>query len=152
MHDVIGRTNPEHICFIGVIVTCMDADTFQTVAERVLNELPAQFCTMMENVVIVIEDFASEQVLDALNASSPYSLLGLYEGIPITERDAVDSGLLPDLIHLYRIPILTLQQRSGEAIESCIRDVLIHEIGHYFGFSDAQMEAFEEESAARRLS
>lgn len=121
----------------------MDAELFRITAENILDEMPVRFRREMENVVIVIEDFASGKILETMQISSPYSLLGLYEGIPITERDAVDSGLLPDLIHLYRLPILTKQQQSGQSIEACIRDVLIHEVGHYFGFSDAQMDAFE---------
>ena len=121
----------------------MDAEQFQISAEGILDELPARFRNMLENVVIVIDDFASDQVLNAMGADSPYSLLGLYEGVPITERGAVESGVLPDLIHLYRIPILTMQQRSEKSVEACIRDVMIHEIGHHFGFSDAQMAVIE---------
>ncbi|ATX78922.1 putative Zn-dependent protease, minimal metalloprotease (MMP)-like domain [Mariprofundus aestuarium] len=123
----------------------MDAQLFQSTAERLLDELPLRFRKVLENVVIVIEDFASEEVLVSMRATSPYELLGLYEGWPITEREAVDSGNLPDMIHLYRKPILAMWQASGESIESCIQDVLIHEIGHHFGFSDAQMDAIEVE-------
>jgi len=121
----------------------MDAETFRTTAEHALNELPVRFRNLMENVVIVIEDFASEQVLESMRISSPFSLLGLYEGCPITERNAVGSGSLPDMIYLYRLPILAMQQQSDQTVEACVRDVLIHEVGHHFGFSDAQMDAIE---------
>ncbi|ATX82626.1 putative Zn-dependent protease, minimal metalloprotease (MMP)-like domain [Mariprofundus ferrinatatus] len=126
----------------------MDAEQFQAAAEKLLNQLPARFRKAMENVVIVVDDFASSRVLKEMHADSPYDLLGLYEGHPITEREAVDSGMLPDMIHLYRLPILAMQRDSGLSVESCIYDVLIHEIGHYFGFSDAQMEVIEAERGA----
>lgn len=130
----------------------MDEETFRAIAEDIFNALPAGFLKLMQNVVVVIEDFAPEQQLVAMDIGSPYHLLGLYEGRPITEREAVDSGQLPDFIHLYRLPIMAMQQRTGEAIEACISDVLIHEIGHYFGFSDAQREAIEaEQSGGRKM-
>jgi len=128
----------------------MDEDAFRSTAEEIFNALPGSVLTLMQNVVVVVEDFAAEELLASMDISSPYHLLGLYEGHPITERGAVDSGLLPDLIHLYRIPILALQQRSGESIKSCISDVLIHEVGHYFGFSDAQMARIEAEQHGER--
>ncbi|NWF38188.1 metallopeptidase family protein [Mariprofundus sp. NF] len=128
----------------------MDEEAFRVMAEDIFNALPASFLKLMQNVVIVIEDFAPEHQLVAMDISSPYHLLGLYEGRPITEREAVDSGMLPDFIHLYRAPILAMQQRTGQSIEVCIGDVLIHEIGHYFGFSDAQMELIEAEQFGGR--
>ena len=128
----------------------MDEEAFRVMAEDIFNALPASFLKLMQNVVIVIEDFASEQLLISMDISSPYHLLGLYEGRPITEREAVDSGMLPDFIHLYRLPILAMQQRTGQTVEACIGDVLIHEIGHYFGFSDAQMELIEAEQFGGR--
>lgn len=129
----------------------MDAETFRQTAEQILNELPIRFRRLMENVVIVVEDVASEQVLASMGAA-PDELLGLYEGCPITERDAVASGLLPDMIHLYRKPILAMRQQSGRSVEYCIRDVLIHEVGHHFGFSDAQMAVIESVAEQEVLS
>jgi len=126
----------------------MDADTFHLTAERTFNALPVRFLKAMENVVVVTDEFADAAVLAEMGIDSPWGLLGLYEGHPITEREAVDSGTLPDLIHLYRQPILAEARNTGMTPEACMRDTLIHEIGHYFGFSDAQMALFERQACA----
>jgi predicted Zn-dependent protease with MMP-like domain len=128
----------------------MDTETFRFTAERILNALPGKFLKSLENVVIVIEDFAAVETLHEMQADSPFELLGLYEGRPVTEREAVSSGALPDMIHLYRRPILAMCDQSGEDVDHCIRHVLIHEIGHHFGYSDAEMEAMESSAEAAR--
>jgi len=125
----------------------MDAEQFRLTAEDALNHLPEKFRLAMENVVIVTEDFAARSVLQQMHADSPYDLLGLYVGRPVTEREAVDSGALPDMIYLYRQPILAESHHRGESPEICIAEVLMHEIGHYFGFSDADMEKIERQSS-----
>jgi len=119
----------------------MDAEQFRLSAEKALNKLPAKFRLAMEHVVIVTEEFADDDVLRQMQADSPYDLLGLYEGRSDAGRDVSDSGALPDMIHLYRQPILTACRESGESPEQCVADVLIHEVGHYFGFSDDDMAA-----------
>jgi len=121
----------------------MDAECFRLTAEQVFNELPAEFRQLMENVVVVTDDFAADDILASMGVESPFELLGLYEGVPITERGAVASGSLPDMISLYRLPILMMQAERGGSLITCIRSVLIHEIGHHFGFSDAEMGKFE---------
>jgi len=125
----------------------MDAEQFRLTAEDALNHLPEKFRLAMENVVIVTEDFAQPAVLQQMHVDSPYGLLGLYVGRPVTEREAVDSGALPDMIYLYRQPILAESRHRAESPEVCIAEVLMHEIGHYFGFSDAEMEKIEHRSA-----
>ncbi len=126
----------------------MNSEQFRCAAEQLFNELPAEFRRLMENVVIITDDFATDEVLTSMQIESRYELLGLYEGLPITERQSVESGVLPDMIHLYRKPILAMQAESGECLSTCIRDVLVHEIGHHFGFSDAQMHAIERKRAS----
>jgi predicted Zn-dependent protease with MMP-like domain len=121
----------------------MNAEEFRFVAEQALNDLPENFRLAMENVVIVTEDLPATETLQEMSAQSPFELLGLYEGRPVTEREATSSGTLPDMIHLYRKPILAMCKETGENIDHCIRHVLIHEIGHYFGYSDAEMDAIE---------
>ncbi|MDQ6981933.1 MAG: metallopeptidase family protein [Mariprofundus sp.] len=121
----------------------MNAEEFRLTAEKTLNSLPARFRLAMENVVIVTEAFADDDVLKEMQADSPYELLGLYEGRSFMERSARDSGALPDMIHLYRQPILAVCRDSGKSPDQCIAEVLMHEVGHYFGFSDAEMDMIE---------
>jgi len=108
-----------------------------------LNALPERFRLAMENVVIVVEDRADVEVMRSMQLDSPYDLLGLYEGHPLTVREGGGGGSLPDMIRLYREPILCMSRQTDEPVGDCIADVLIHEVGHYFGFSDAEMEEIE---------
>lgn len=121
----------------------MNADEFRLVAEQALNALPERFRLALENVVMVTEDFPTAEICSQMRLETPFELLGLYDGSPVTERPAVSSGSLPDMIYLYRQPILTACRETGEAVEHCIRHVLVHEIGHHFGYSDAEMERIE---------
>jgi len=121
----------------------MNADEFRQTAEQELNRLPAVFRMAMENVVIITDDFPTVGTLHDMKAATPFDLLGLYQGWPLTERDGVSSGQMPDVIHLYRRPILMFCRESGEDVRHAIRHVLIHELGHYFGYSDEEMEEIE---------
>jgi predicted Zn-dependent protease with MMP-like domain len=121
----------------------MNVEEFRLVAEQALNDLPENFRLAMENVVIVADDFPAAETMREMNVQSPFELLGLYEGRPVTEREVMSSGTLPDMIHLYRKPILAMCTETGEDINHCIRHVLVHEIGHYFGYSDVEMDAIE---------
>jgi predicted Zn-dependent protease with MMP-like domain len=127
----------------------MNAEEFRLTAEKALNLLPVRFRLAMENVVVVTEEFADDDVLRKMHADSPYDLLGLYEGVSLIERSASDSGALPDMIYLYRRPILAACRGSGQSPDQCIVEVLMHEIGHYFGFSDAEMNLIEQCSGTR---
>lgn len=129
-----------------VTIARMDAEQFRLSAEKALNHLPAKFRLAMEHVVIVTEEFADDDVLRQMQADSPYDLLGLYEGRTIAEQDIKDTGALPDIIHLYRQPILADCRASGQSPEQCVGEVLMHEVGHYFGFSDAEMAVIEQNS------
>ena len=121
----------------------MDADEFQAMAEAAYASLPGHFVQAIENVVIFTDDFPSAQVMEQMQAESPYDLLGLYQGWPLPDRGSAYGGQTPDVIHLYRKPILAFCKERGETVSHCIRHVLVHEIGHYFGFSDQEMEAAE---------
>jgi len=121
----------------------MDAEEFRRAAQQAMDELPILFRLAMENVVIVTEDFPTVGTLREMNAESPYDLLGLFQGWPLPDRDSLHGGQPPDIIHLYRKPILAYSEAHDEDVAHCIRHVLIHEIGHYFGFSDEEMEAVE---------
>ena len=121
----------------------MDLNDFQREAEKAVASLPDQFRNAMENVVICVEEEADPDTMMEMDARSSNELLGLYQGWPLPERGVSYSGHLPDNIHLYRKAILSFCDETGESPEDCVRHVLIHEIGHYFGFSDEDMLAIE---------
>ncbi len=121
----------------------MNADDFQAMAEAAYATLPVRFTQAIENVVILTEDSPDAATLGQMQADSPCDLLGLYHGWPLPERGTAYSGHPPDIIHLYRKPIMAYCAQHGEDMAHCIRHVLIHEIGHYFGFSDEEMEGIE---------
>jgi predicted Zn-dependent protease with MMP-like domain len=122
----------------------MKMDQFQHLAEQAMASLPEKFRDAMENIVICIEEEPNAEMLAEMQAESPNSLLGLYQGWPLPERGISYAGHLPDTIHLYCKPIMNYCDETGEQPEHCIRHVLIHEIGHYFGFNDREMEAIDE--------
>ncbi|ALC12050.1 metallopeptidase family protein [Sphingopyxis sp. 113P3] len=121
-----------------------DAQAFQAMADTALATLPAVFTPHVANLVIAIEEIADDEILASLGIDHPYELTGLYEGRPLTERSIDESGGMPDRVTLYRIPILVEWIEEGERLDRLVRHVLIHEIGHHFGFSDADMHALED--------
>ena len=121
-----------------------DADALFAMAEAALGQLPDVFKPHIEGVVIAIEEFADDATLKSLDIEHPYDLTGLYEGRPLTERSIDQSGGMPDRVTLYRIPILVEWIEGSERLDWLVRHVLIHEIGHHFGFSDDDMHALED--------
>ncbi len=121
-----------------------DADALFAMAEAALETMPAVFRPHIEGLVISVEEFADDAMLKSLDIEHPYELTGLYEGRPLTERSIDQSGGMPDRVTLYRIPILVEWIEGGERLDWLVRHVLIHEIGHHFGFSDDDMHALED--------
>lgn len=121
-----------------------DADALFAMAEAALETMPAVFLPHIQGVVIAVEEFAGDEVLKSLDIEHPYDLTGLYEGRPLTERSIDQSGGMPDRVTLYRVPILVEWIETGEPLGGLVRHVLIHEIGHHFGFSDDDMHALED--------
>lgn len=121
-----------------------DADALFAMAEAAFETMPAVFKPHLKGVVIAIEEFADDETLKSLDIEHPYDLTGLYEGRPLTERSIDASGGMPDRVTLYRIPILVEWIEGGERLDWLVRHVLIHEIGHHFGFSDDDMHALED--------
>lgn len=119
------------------------AAQFETVAQDVWDGLPAQFRDIVGNLVIQVRDIADRETLRSMRIDDAFDLLGLYHGIGLPFKSTQDVPSGPDMIFLYRRPILAYALAEGEAIESVIRHVLIHEIGHHFGFSDDDMDAIE---------
>jgi predicted Zn-dependent protease with MMP-like domain len=119
-------------------------EEFEIAAQEVWDALPAQFRDVVGNLSIHIEDFASNATLHHMRIGNPYDLLGLYHGVGLPFKSVGDLPYGPDMIFLYRIPILAFANGRREPVRGVIAHVLIHEIGHHFGFSDDDMEAIEE--------
>ena len=120
------------------------ADEMEAIARRALLSLPEPFAGHLRDVVLLIEEFADDETLDAMGIEDPFDLTGIYEGIPLTERSVDQSGTLPDKIRLFRRPILDEWAGGEDTLEHLVAHVLVHEVGHHFGLSDEQMHALEE--------
>jgi predicted Zn-dependent protease with MMP-like domain len=116
---------------------------FEAIAAAAWERLPSIFREQASDVLIRVEDFATADVLQSLGLSSPYELLGLYHGVSLNHRSVMDLPRQPDMVFLYRRAILQQWAESGETLGNLITHVLVHEIGHHFGFSDADMSNIE---------
>jgi len=105
--------------------------------------LPAEFRGLCEGVVIRVEEFATEEILRALNIDSPFELMGLYQGVSLDRKSVMDIAQGPDMVFLYRRALLDYWSESDETLGHLVTHVLVHEIGHHFGLSDADMERIE---------
>ena len=123
------------------------ADEIESIARAVLKALPAPFSESLGDVVLLIEDFADDATLDGFAIEDPFELSGIYEGVPLTQRSIDQSGTLPERIRLFRRPILDEWSGSADTLEHLVAHVLIHEVGHHFGLSDADMQALEDSVA-----
>jgi len=123
-----------------------DAAEIERLAEAAIARLPAEFRRHLTKVVLRVEDFADESVLDEMGIEDPFELSGLYRGRPVSEESAWVSGELPPMVHLYRRPLLDEWVETGVALEDLITHVIVHEIGHHFGFSDADMHQIEDQA------
>ena len=116
---------------------------FEALAQTAWNKLPAEFRTMAGDIVIRIEDFATDDILDDLDVEDPFELTGLYQGVSLDKKSLNDGSREPDMVFLYRRAILDEWSAGEEELGHLVAHVLIHEIGHHFGFSDDDMEAIE---------
>ena len=116
----------------------------EAIARRTLDALPEPFATHLRDVVLLVEEFASDEILQSMGIEDPFDLTGLYEGLPLNQKSVDISGTLPDRILLFRRPILDEWADGEETLERLVAHILIHEAGHHFGFSDADMHALEE--------
>tara|TARA_Y100001934_G_C11688883_1_gene466889 strand:+ start:132 stop:539 length:408 start_codon:yes stop_codon:yes gene_type:complete len=123
-------------------------DDIEALADKAWQVIPERLRVHAKDVVIRIEDFPDEEVCRDMQLQSPFDLLGLYQGVAINERSVMDPGGGVDMVFLYRRPILDYWCEYEEDLAHLVRHVLIHEIGHHFGFSDADMEALEREAEA----
>jgi len=118
----------------------------EALAERALATIPAELKRYLGRVVIRVMEFPDEETEREMELQSPFDILGLYRGVALPRQSISDPRADPELIFLYRRPILDFWCETGEDLSALVRHVLIHEIGHHFGFSDEDMERIEAES------
>ena len=117
---------------------------FERLAAEAYDRLPATFLTLCEGLVIKVEDFPDDETLDEMECETPFDLLGLFRGVGMAQDSAVSqTGQFPNMIWLYRRPMLDYWAEHDETLGHLVTHVLVHEIGHHFGLSDADMEAIE---------
>ena len=126
--------------------TAPDAAEIESIAARAYASSPAELRDHVKDVVIRIEEYPDEQTLADLGIESPYDLLGLYHGVDLTQKSIADPQPQTDMIFLYRRPLLDYWIENDFTLGNLVRHVLIHEIGHHFGFSDDDMDAIERKS------
>jgi predicted Zn-dependent protease with MMP-like domain len=119
-------------------------DEFEVLAGEVFARLPQKFRALCEGLVIRVDDFPTDEVLDEMRIESEFDLLGLFQGVGLPFRSESAPVQMPNMIWLYRRPILDYWAEHEEALGAIVAHVLVHEIGHHFGLSDRDMEAIED--------
>ncbi len=117
---------------------------FEALVERALRRLPRRFKTKLVNVAVLVEDWPDSKTLADLGLEPPDTLLGLYRGVDLTQRDANYANVLPDTVTLYQGPI---EEEAGDdpaAMAEVVRETVMHELGHYFGLDDDTLHRIEE--------
>lgn len=114
----------------------------EVMARATIAALPPTFAAHLGDIRLIVEDFASDAILREMGIEDPFDLTGLYTGRPIGE--SAQTGDMPSTIHLFRRPLLDEWVETGVSLEALISHVVIHEIGHHFGLSDADMHALED--------
>lgn len=116
---------------------------FEALAREEFARLPDPFRALCGDLVIRVDDFATDEVLNHMGIDDAFDLMGLFQGLGLPFRSESVSGQMPNMVWLYRRPILDYWGEHDETLGAVIAHVLIHEIGHHFGLSDADMEAIE---------
>ena len=138
-------TNPRRMPCFGIAPTLED---FEAIAAEALATIPEEFRKHVGNVRIQVDDFPSDEVEKEMDLDTPFDLLGLYQGIDLARQSVMDVSALPEMVFLYRRPILDYWAEHDETLGHIVTHVLVHEIGHHFGLSDADMERIEQEASA----
>jgi predicted Zn-dependent protease with MMP-like domain len=121
-------------------------DEMEALAQTVLFSLPETFRRHCEDIVLQVEDFATPDQLASVGIVDRWELSGLYEGRPVPERSVWESGEMPPRIWLFRMPLIAEMRSTRVTLAALVRHVVIHEAGHHFGFSDAEMHALEDQA------
>ncbi|MGO3929092.1 metallopeptidase family protein [Rhodopseudomonas pseudopalustris] len=118
----------------------------EQMAHEMFAGLPDDFRELCEGLIIRVDDFPTEEVMNEIGAETEFDLLGLFQGVGLPQQSHDDIARLPNMIWLYRRPILDYWAENDETLGHVVRHVLVHEIGHHFGLSDEDMEAIEAEA------
>jgi predicted Zn-dependent protease with MMP-like domain len=124
-------------------VSAPDLGAFEELAQAAWARLPETFRAPAGDLLIRVDDFATDEVLDALGIDDAFDLLGLYHGVSLDKKSLLDVPQQPDMVFLYRRPLLDEWANSDVTLGEVVTHVLVHEVGHHFGFSDADMERIE---------
>ncbi len=124
----------------------------EALAGEVFKHLPKRFRDLAADVIIRVDDFPSEDVLDEMQADSEFDLLGLFQGVGLPFRSESAAVQMPNMVWLYRRPILDYWTEHDETLGAIVKHVLVHEIGHHFGLSDSDMSAIEESAVPEEAS
>ena len=122
----------------------MTRDRFKTLVQEAIDSIPPRFAREINNVAIVIEERPSPEVIEEMEMGPDEVLLGLYQGVPLTERQWAHGNALPDRITLYQRCIEEDCEGDEDEIVVAIGETLIHELGHYFGMSEEEIMEIEE--------
>jgi len=125
------------------------AAEIEALAADAFDSIPAVLRDRTDGILFRVEEFPDEEICRDMKLESPFELMGLYQGVDLTRKSLSDPSPDPDMVFLYRRPILDYWCETGEDLDHLVRHVLIHEIGHHFGFSDDDMEALEASVADR---
>ena len=118
----------------------------ELLAQAAVERLPALFREHLGPVLLRVDDFPDDEVVAEMELESPFDILGLYQGRHVGTKGDEPSGALPDIIFLYRRPLLEEWAETGETLEKLVTHVLVHEVGHHFGLSDDDMERIERDA------
>ena len=125
--------------------TPTDAD-IEGIARRTLDGLPSPFAESLGDIVLLVEPVADIETARSVGLSHPMQLSGLYQGISLNHQSISQSGTLPERINLYSRPILAEWRSTRVSLEQLVAHIVIHEVGHHFGFSDDDMHALEDDA------
>ncbi len=125
-------------------------DDMKRMAEAAYERLPDAFRARLNGLAILVEDFPDDETMDEMGLETPFDLLGLYRGVELTHKSVSDVITVPDMVLLYRRPILDAWLEGEDFLDELVTHVLVHEIGHHFGLSDEDMETLEASTRPQR--
>jgi len=127
----------------------LDREAFIRLVQESIDSLPQKFRQLLENIAVLVEDFPSPETMRDMGLRSPYQLFGLYHGIPLDKRGSYYGNVPPDVVVIYQKPI-ERACATEEQIREQVQDTVIHEVGHFFGFGEAELREVERERRRRR--